>query len=195
MHSTTRPPAVAWTSRPADLLTGALFLILLFALLPGCGSTSETQGSGKATDEEIRRFESTFQPSEFDPMRTRSTERIPRRVDTTSVPVPDEPEAAASKEMVQGFRVQVFSSTNIDAVRAKREEFESLFPEQWFYLEYHAPSYKLRAGNFLNRFEADRFARTLADQGYTEAWAVPEKVFKSPGRRPQYFPPTDQPKE
>jgi hypothetical protein len=96
--------------------------------------------------------------------------------------------------MVQGFRVQVFSSTSIDAVRTKREEFESLFPEEWFYVEHHAPSYKLRAGNFLNRFEADRFARTLADQGYTEAWAVPEKVFKSPGKRPQFSPTVDQPR-
>jgi hypothetical protein len=195
MHSTTRPPAAGGTSRPADLLTGALFLTLLFSLLPGCGSTAETQGSGKATDEEIRNFESTFDPSDYDPMRSRSTERIPRKVDTTSVSAPDEAEAVASQEMIQGFRVQVFSSTSIDAVRAKREEFESLFPEEWFYVEHHAPSYKLRAGNFLNRFEADRFARTLADQGYTEAWAVPEKVFKSPGRRSQFLPPADQPRE
>jgi hypothetical protein len=194
MHPIARPAAFTWTARPAILLTGAFVLILAYSLLPGCGTTAETQESGKATDEEIRNFESTFQPSDFDPMRERSTERIPRTVDTSSVPVADEPEAIASQEMVQGFRVQVFSSTSIDAVRTKREEFESLFPEEWFYVEHHAPSYKLRAGNFLNRFEADRFARTLADQGYTEAWAVPEKVFKSPGKRTRISPTVDQPR-
>jgi len=157
-------------------------------LASGCGSTSGTQTGDNATEDDIRNFESTFRPSDFDPPKERPTDRTPRRVDTNTVVAADTPTAPPSMEMVQGFRVQVFSTNSIDAARAKRMEFEAAFPEEWFYLEYHAPTYKLRAGNFQNKFEAERFARMLAEQGYQEAWAVPEKVFKSPGKRPVIIP-------
>lgn len=175
-------------SRHACAPASLLFTGIALGLLSGCATTSSTRESDKATEEDIRTFESTFHPSDFDPMRERSVDRTPRKVDTTSVLEEDTPTALPSMEMVQGFRVQVFSTTSIDAARAKRLEFEAAFPDEWFYLEYHAPTYKLRAGNFQTRFEAERFARLLTDQGHQEAWTVPEKVFKSPGLRPTLVP-------
>lgn len=184
MQMTMFLPAGFLASRHVWTLGGLVCTVIALGLLSGCGTTSSTQESGKATEEEIRSFESTFQPSDFDPMRERPVDRTPRQVDTVSVIEEDTPSAPPSMEMVQGFRVQVFSTTSIDAARAKRLEFEAEFPNEWFYLEYHAPTYKLRAGNFQTRFEAERFARLLTDQGHREAWTVPEKVFKSPGLRP-----------
>ncbi|MBP1691969.1 MAG: sporulation protein [Bacteroidetes bacterium] len=169
----------------SGVLTAGLFSILALVLLSGCGSTKEVKGSeSKATQDEIRQFESTFQPSDYDPAKAQPADRHPRLVDTSNVELADDLAVPANQETMQGFRVQVFSTTNIDVARVRKAEFEAAFPDEWFYVEYEAPTYKLRAGNFKNRFEADRFARTLTDQGFPEAWAVPEKVFKSPGKRP-----------
>lgn len=152
-------------------------------LLAGCSGTKEAAKEDPAAREKaMRTFEEGFQPSDHDPLKVRSRDRIPRRVDTATVATADGAVTPASTETAQGFRVQVFSTTNIDEARTKKAEFEEAFPGEWFYLEYHAPTYKLRAGNFLTRFEAERFARTLTDQGYTEAWAVPERVFTAPGK-------------
>ena len=188
MQTTTVCPTRFRASCPVCAPASLLCTFIALGLLSGCATTSSTRESDKATEEEIHTFESTFHPSDFDPMRDRPVDRTPRKVDTTSVMEEDAPTAPPNMEMVQGFRVQVFSTTSIDAARAKRLEFEAAFPNEWFYLEYHAPTYKLRAGNFQTRFEAERFARLLTDQGHREAWTVPEKVFKSPGLRPALIP-------
>jgi len=188
MHHASHSLTIILPAGRGCMLVGLVCSILTLGMLSGCGSSSATRGSDKATEEEIRTFESNFQPSEYDPLKAQPADRDARRADTNSVIMADSPSSSASLEMVQGYRVQVFSTTSIDAARAKRDEFEGAFPEEWFYLEYHAPTYKLRAGNFQNRFEADRFARMLGDQGFREAWTVPEKVYKSPGNRPPVAP-------
>jgi hypothetical protein len=67
-----------------------------------------------------------------------------------------------------------------------KADAETQFPEEWFYVVYDAPTYKVRAGNFLERYEADRFGKLLAEKGYRDAWVVPEKVYKdAPPRPPQ----------
>jgi hypothetical protein len=104
---------------------------------------------------------------------------------------------AISMELVQGFRVQVFSTLNIDLARMKKEEVELLMPEDWFYLEYDPPAYKIRGGNFTTRVDADRFARMLIEKGFADSWAVPQRVYKAPPRRippppPPAVPPSEQ---
>jgi hypothetical protein len=175
----------------------AMLLMVSALLIAGCGSTKESgKESQGASEDAVRAFEAGFQPSDHDPLKPRMHDRIPRRNDSTLTISADEALTPASTEMAQGFRVQVYSSTDIDTARAKKSEFEAAFPGEWFYLDYHAPSYKLRVGNFMTRFEAERFARTLTDQGYAEAWTVPEKVFTAPGKRksaPPPIPPQDPP--
>jgi hypothetical protein len=82
--------------------------------------------------------------------------------------------------MVPGFRVQLVATSSIDEVNTRKTQAEEEFPGEWFYIEFDPPSYKLRAGNFQTRFDADRFARTLAARGFGDAWTVPEHVFQSP---------------
>lgn len=168
-------------------------LVMVFVLLlAGCGATKESTTDDRAVSEAaIRSFESRFQPSDHDPLKPRTQDRVPRRPDSLATRDANESLSPTAAETVQGFRVQVYSSTEIDAARAKKAEFEAAFPDEWFYLDYQAPTYKLRVGNFLTRFEAERFARTLTDQGYREAWTVPETVLRSPGKRPAPPPPAE----
>jgi hypothetical protein len=82
--------------------------------------------------------------------------------------------------MVQGFRVQILSTASIDSANARLREAAEAFPSEWYYLEYDAPTYKVRAGNFLTKYEADRFAKQLIERGYKTAWTVPQRVYKNP---------------
>lgn len=156
-------------------------VMLLGAFVAGCSSVPEAVRDRNAeAAEELRRAEADFRPSDHDP------DRAPVSGNGLTVGLrPDSAQAGDSsasndEEEVQGFRVQIFSTTSIDAAKARKAEAESYFPGEWFYMQYDPPAYKIRAGNFRQRFEADRFARLAAEQGFTDAWTVPEKVFKHP---------------
>ena len=161
-----------------------IFLIPFFLL--ACSSSKESQnaGSSQGTTSDVRKYESDFRPSDYDP----DPADAPVEAGEHSVPSTDrtaDTPALTSTEQVPGFRVQFFSTTNIDDAKRKKEEAEAAYPSELVYLEYDPPTYKLRAGNFLTRFEAERFAKVLSEKGYPDAWAVPTRVVRQlpPGTR------------
>jgi hypothetical protein len=168
------------------------FLVVAALLIAGCGSSRETStGRTASSEDEVRTYESSFRPSDHDPQNQKTTRPILSTAETSAVVVPLESAEPASLDMIQGYRVQVFSSTSIDEARAKKEEMDLLVPGEWFYLEYESPSYKVRAGNFATRLEADRFARMLSEQGYAGCWAVPRRIYRQPPKKP-IVPPTQE---
>jgi hypothetical protein len=167
--------------RPTETI-GILALFLLPVIAAGCSA-------GRETSEEPRRggdlheYEATFHPSEFDrPVR----EFFPATQGTihtdTAHTVPIVPQQAP--ELTQGYRVQIFATSSYDDANTTKLNAETQFPDEWFYVVYDAPTYKIRAGNFRERYEADRFARQLVERGFKDAWVVPEKVVKDPPPRP-----------
>jgi hypothetical protein len=163
-------------------------LLLLGAaagVIAGCSSSKQAAGDqGRITEDQIREAENSFRPSDHDPLPARAQHPSTTSPDSSQIPAAGESSLLTSGEMVQGFRVQAYASTSIDDARAKKQDLEQLFPGEWFYLGFDSPSYKIRAGNFINRFEADRFARSMIEKGFPDAWTVPERVYKSIGRRP-----------
>ena len=145
-------------------------LVFVSLLIAGCGTSRDTTGETGDPNAELHGYESDFRPSDYDPE-----------------PAPGRP-ASHSPLDAPGFRVQVYSTNSIDSAKVKKAEFESLFPREWFYLDYDPPTYKIRAGNFLTKYEADRFARTLADHGHRDAWPVPQRVYKDPPAPPRRNP-------
>ena len=151
-------------------------------LLAACSSGKET-GTGTAVKEEaLRIFEAEFDPTAYNP----DSETVLQTSDgggsapvETAVPLSN----PAPPELVQGFRVQIYASTSIDQASEQKGIAEELFPEEWFYLVFDPPTYKIRAGNFLTRFEADRFLKELESEGFRDAWIVPDKVQKNPPQR------------
>jgi hypothetical protein len=149
-------------------------------LFAGCMAATEgtTGGTDPGHEATLEHFEADFTPSDHDPVQrtvNAGGDSMTTGVDSSKLGVADLP-----LEFVPGFRVQIFASTSIDAANQKKAEAEALFPNEWFYLHYDPPTYKVRAGNFQQRYEADRFVRQVAEQGFKEAWAVPEKVIKDP---------------
>jgi len=151
---------------------------LLCTCAPGKESAHEVPGPG--TQDPLGRYESDFRPSDHDTLAP-----SPSHTGAPSFEQKGEASGVAAApegdgELVQGFRVQIYSTTDIDAAKSKKAEAESYFPSEWFYLQYDPPTYKIRGGNFLQRYEAERFVKLAAEKGFGGAWAVPEKVFSQP---------------
>jgi hypothetical protein len=148
-------------------------------IISGCASTSQgphrTEGTGNGGDDR-RSYEEKFRPSDYDP--DLKAKKTPATVQTT--PVATDTVALQPLELVAGFRVQILTTTEIDSAKARKAYAEQAFPEEWFYMEFEAPVYKVRGGNFTNKFDADMFARTLAERGFADAWSVPSRVYKNP---------------
>ena len=56
----------------------------------------------------------------------------------------------------QGYRIQIFSGGGRDREKASsiREDLEERFPNERVYVKYQAPDFRVRIGNFRNKFEA-----------------------------------------
>lgn len=155
-------------------------VVWLVVILSGCtGAKQSTSERAPTFEDDIRKYEAEFRPSDWDPIGR--TDQPQARKDSTGVSgTPIEQSTQYSTELVPGYRVQLFSSRDIDEAKAKKSEFETLIPSEWFYLEFDPPTYKVRAGNFLTRFDAERFVKMLLEKRNTDAWVVPQKVYKQP---------------
>jgi len=164
--------------------------LLCALLLVSCSSSRSPEAEAGRAVAELHSFESDFRPSDYEPDPMPPDLLPPTRTgaDTIRLDLPPTETPEAPVEMISGYRVQVFSTTNIDTAKTRKAAAELQVPGIWFYLDYDPPTYKIRAGNFQNRYEAERFARTLAHQGYPDAWAVPQRVFKNPPPPPSTIP-------
>lgn len=165
--------------------------ILCALTLLSCGTSKPPEAEAARAVAALHTFEADFRPSDYEPdplppghAEVFSTPAGPIELELPPGETPDAP-----VEMVAGYRVQVFSTTNIDTAKSRKADIELRVPGVWYYLDYDPPTYKIRAGNFLTRYDAERFARGLAAQGYPDAWAVPQRVFKDPPPPPTSLPP------
>jgi hypothetical protein len=163
-------------------MTKAAILILPAALLCACSAGKEPARESTGQDP-LSHYESDFRPSDHDtlPPAPAPAGRPQTGPESDNGGVP--PPVGGEGDLVSGFRVQIFSTTDIDAAKAKKEEAESDFPSEWFYIQYDPPTYKIRGGNFIQRYEAERFIRLAVEKGFTGSWAVPEKVYRQPPPR------------
>ncbi len=59
-----------------------------------------------------------------------------------------------SLKKIKGFRIQIFFGSETGAYKS-RDEFSSLFPENFIKIENFPPDWKVRVGNYKTRLEAD----------------------------------------
>jgi hypothetical protein len=156
------------------------FVALATAMLWGCSGTKETAAPPATADETLKKYEAEFRPSDYDPDPSGRTRRGGISDSEATDTMSTEMSPPSSLEFVQGFRVQLLATTSIDEANAKKAEAEGIFPGEWIYVEFDPPTYKVRAGNFQSRIEADRFAKLAASHGFQDAWPVPERVYKQP---------------
>jgi hypothetical protein len=154
--------------------------LLLLLLAGGCGGSKEAASPGAAGPsfkEFLAEGERSFQPSRYDPpIESLKTEN---RIFGDALPKPDVAPPAVA-ETIAGFRVQVLLTQDIDQAAGVRLTIAGSLPEEWVYLVYDLPYYKVRVGNYADRESANQSVRRLVAMGYADAWVVPDKVLRNP---------------
>lgn len=155
-----------------------VFLAILFSL--GCSSARQ---QSEGTEQEAKRgklqdYEKTFNPSDYDPKVEDIIQQLldAERLGTdsaSSVPsvVPD---------TVHGFRVQVLSTSDIEEANHLHDSISVMLPNEWVYVVYQTPYYKVRIGDYLSRIEANQMSTFLKEKGFMDAWIVPDRVLRPP---------------
>ena len=66
-----------------------------------------------------------------------------------------------NKPVIKGYRVQIISSSTKSAVDSEKGRFMSSYSGHRSYIDYKAPNFRLRAGNFRNKLEAQKFQHEI----------------------------------
>jgi hypothetical protein len=166
-------------------------VIVACSLIVGCGGSKELEKSKPPAESVLTSYEKTFRPSDYDVDVKTFLADLKKEPDPKTAPT--EPPKAEPLSVASGFRVQLLATTDVDEANALKADAEAAFAGEWFYVIFDPPTYKLRAGNFVEREEAEAYAKLLQDSGYSDAWVVPEKVFKNIPPRPASVQPADTP--
>lgn len=79
-----------------------------------------------------------------------------------------------------GYRIHIFMEIGneaLDHAKAVKAQFERAFPDIPIYLTYVEPHFRLRAGDFRNRVEAEKCLRQIKPR-FKEAFVTQDKIFK-----------------
>lgn len=68
------------------------------------------------------------------------------------------------EDKVEGWRVQILATTDRRQLESTEREFKLSYPSVPVDWVHNSPYYKLRAGAFFNRREADRLRQTLSEE-------------------------------
>ena len=153
-------------------------LICASLMLTFCsgGGVLQRESGGKP----MHAHEEDFDPVAYRPVAPdtiASEERIP--------PVEAAPKEVwvERRERTMGFRVQLHSTTSLDeaqsSLAAYRSRLDSLQIDAGrLDMVFDAPYYKIRAGDFLRKADADEMTVTLREAGVSEAWVVRDAVYR-----------------
>ncbi len=75
----------------------------------------------------------------------------------------------------EGYRIQIFESTVSSIARAEAKRFQNILGDS-IYIDFEAPLYKLRIGNFVERKKAERAIESLERLGAKDAWIIRTKI-------------------
>lgn len=92
--------------------------------------------------------------------------------ETPSQYVPQEaPAKVEESNIASGYRVQIFASSSLEKADGIAAKAKSLFTEK-VYVEYSAPLYRVRVGNFTTKDAALQFRDKVVQSGFEGAWVV-----------------------
>jgi hypothetical protein len=125
----------------------------------------------------LAEYEATLKPSDFD--KEIEIAQTVQEIKKEQVPLTIPQDTIVLKEeVVQGFRIQIFSSSNVDEANVIKTLAMEKFTTDSMYVVFDAPVYKVRIGDFINRYEANQRLSEFVDKGYRDAWIVPDRVIQ-----------------
>lgn len=94
----------------------------------------------------------------------------------------------ASKNVARtgrGFRLLVINTNSRDEAIAAKTKLYTYFPELKSYLQYQSPYFKLRAGNFKTRDEAERYRKQMTSMFPKGVFVVNDVIEIKPEKEEQ----------
>jgi SPOR domain len=164
-----------------------IFWSVFLLLIAGCGGSKrvEKEKSSEELKEFLAKYEKTFDPSAYNPavesikVEEQNVHKAIEAANSVEVALP---------ETIPGFRIQVLFTPEIEEAAKIRDSLNASVPEEWIYVVFDSPYYKVRLGNFIERYEAQALLRRLISLGFSEAWIVPDKIIKNPPPRTPELP-------
>jgi hypothetical protein len=152
-----------------------VILILVACLFLGCASQKPAKrpaaeiGTIKNFEQMNEEFEPTTLPD--DDIRIEDV----NVTQTSSEDVTDNPDLAAEDSIVTGYRIQLFQTE--DAEEAKNIQKDAILRfNHDVYRVFDPPFYKVRVGDFLNWYDAEKLQKLAIQKGYHEAWVIRTKI-------------------
>ena len=102
----------------------------------------------------------------------------PRPLVSTAVVGPPTPNTVVNtgvSRTTEGYRIQVYSGRESATARRIFAQIGSITGLE-AYLNYEAPQYKVRVGDFVSRDDANLILQNIRRQGFPEAWVVRSMV-------------------
>lgn len=156
-------------------------LTVALAVTLSCSSAKKVERTNKPAPEAGRSKSeaSTILNEDFDPMSLRAPEfRIPRKQVTQSadtLTIVTSAPADTSWQTVPGYQVQLLQSEDAQLARETVKE-AILALDTEVEIIYEAPYYKVRAGRFTNRYDAEQMQNLAVEKGYANCWVVRTQV-------------------
>jgi hypothetical protein len=82
-----------------------------------------------------------------------------------------------SSGQYKGYRIMIINTNNRDLAYKMRGDVLRYFPSQAVYMAYQAPYFKLKAGDFLKREDAEKFRKELSKY-FTESFFIVNDIIK-----------------
>jgi hypothetical protein len=76
---------------------------------------------------------------------------------------------------ISGYRVQIYSGRDRNQANRVKENFLKMYPDQPAYLDYSAPNFRIRVGDFRNKLEAQKLLHDIK-QNIEGVLIVPDKI-------------------
>ena len=158
----------------------------LLLALAGCSASKPATAPEKTYESEADRIDESFDPLilqdediEFPASKpvTQSGEGLPLAgAAGTQLPV------AVENKLIEGFRVQLFATQDIEKATLEKKEVEFGFAEDnvMVYIEFDSPMYKVRIGDCTTREDAEQLRELARRRGYPTSWIVKTKVNSNP---------------
>lgn len=79
------------------------------------------------------------------------------------------------KPEINGYRIQLFFDSDREKVNSARAKFMSSHPKVDTYVEYNAPNFFLKVGDFRTRLEAEKVKSTI-ELDFPTSFVIEEKI-------------------
>jgi len=151
----------------------SIYFLLLSFILGGCAGTKQSKPAAEQQSPTVQN--ANILNEDFDPLTLKEPElQIPPKTkpaQTETQAVLNTPAADTSIVQVVGYQVQILQTEDAALARAAVRDAAVMLATTVDFV-FDSPYFKVRAGNFVNRYDAEQLQELALSKSYASAWVV-----------------------